>query len=166
MCRKEDVQLIVEEVQGIASSLLYSKTFLFWLDWVLRLPVHIYNVNNQPSNPVEKDQKCWLHLIGISRFGVRRDARNVVYFHCVTFLAHMLHNIPWTWERLSSFLLDFPLDDHYYPSKHSMNVAGDVFEASAPLFLLDDIDAISMRKSFGILDRTAQMILNDLSGFA
>ena len=109
----EDLNMIVKELIALASKLLHSKLFLFWLDWILRLPTQFYKGSNQPTNPVEKDQKCWSHLTFLRRFGVGRDASNITYFYCVTMLAHMIRNAPSSWSRLSACLQSIPLDESY-----------------------------------------------------
>ena len=109
----DDLNMIVNELIFLASKLLQSKQFLFWLNWILRLPSHFYNTGNQPTNPVEKDQKGWSHLTELRRFGVRRDASNITYFYCVTMLAHFIGNAPCCWNRLSECVLSLPVDETY-----------------------------------------------------
>ena len=53
----DDLILIINELVALALKVLQSKQFLFWLDWILRLPPRFYNSQNQPTDPVEKDQK-------------------------------------------------------------------------------------------------------------
>ena len=72
-----DRKILVRELVNLAVKLVHSKEYLFWLDWILRLPEHCYGANNQPDDPVKKDQKSWSHITELFRFGIPRDAANL-----------------------------------------------------------------------------------------
>ena len=103
----------MRELVSLATTLLHSKEYLFWLDWILRLPRQGYGADNQPDDPVQKDQKCWSHITELFRYGVRRDAANLTYFYCMALLARMLKNVPDTWTRFTACELNPPIDDAY-----------------------------------------------------
>ena len=103
----------MDELSSIALELLRSKEYLFWLDWILRLSPHFYDTENQPTDPIHKDQKCWSHLTVLCRFGIRRDATNLTYFFCMAMLAHMMENVPDSWSRFTACRLSHPIKNGY-----------------------------------------------------
>ena len=108
-----DRKILIRELVNFAVKLLHFKEYLFWLDWILRLPEHCYGANNQPDDPVKKDQKSWSHITELFRFGMGRDAANLTYFYCMAMLAHMLQNVPNTWTRFTACRLELPIADGY-----------------------------------------------------
>jgi len=108
-----DRKVLVRELVNLAIKLVHSKEYLFWLDWILRLPEHCYGANNQPDDPVKKDQKSWSHIAELHRFGIPRDAANLTYYYCMVLLARMLKNVPNPWTRFTACWLDLPIEDSY-----------------------------------------------------
>ena len=108
-----DRKILVRELVNLAVKLVHSKEYLFWLDWILRLPEHCYGANNQPDDPVKKDQKSWSHITELFRLGIPRDAQNLTYYYCMVMLACMLKNVPNTWTRFTACWLELPIADSY-----------------------------------------------------
>ena len=106
--------MLAREAIDLVQKLLHSKEFLFWWDWILRLPPRADRRDEQPVSPVDKDQKEWSHLTQIRRFAVGRDASNKTYFCCVTILAHSIEGMPDRWKRLSDCVLSYPVADGYF----------------------------------------------------
>ena len=77
-------------------------------------------------------------------------------------LAQALTSFPESWSRLAKcFLSDKDVENHSITDNY-MNMAGDIVEATAALFDIDQPAAIQMREALGMNDDTANEIRTDL----
>ena len=77
---------LARTIQVSLKSCLQNNTFIFWLDWILRLPEY----NKQDEVPTEVAQwsaKDWSHIRSMNRLFLNVDAGNRTYMYVAQWLA-------------------------------------------------------------------------------
>ena len=86
---EQKIATLARTIQVSLKSCLQNNAFIFWLDWILRLPE--YNKQDEVPTEVAKwSAKDWSHITSMNRLFLNVDAGNRTYMYVAQWLAQAL----------------------------------------------------------------------------